>query len=128
MLDLIECGKGKLDDPVMMTWALRHYRDASVASPGLCRSMEEAWFDDLSLHRWIDAEDDDVLTDLFRSLPAQRFSNLKSTVLERWKSWSGSLARHATPVLLACPTDDVVSSFVEHIEFWSRCLQDRGDH
>lgn len=115
-MDLIECGKGKLDDPVMMTWALRRYRCARVASPELCRSMEEAWFDDLTLHRWIDAEDDDVLTDLFRNLPVQRFLNLKSMVLERWKSWSGPLARHATPVLLDCPTDDVVSSFKEHIE------------
>lgn len=116
MLDPLECGKGKLDDPVMMTWALRRYRCARVASPDLCRSMEEAWFDDLSLHRWIDADDDDVLTDLFHSLPAKRFSNLRSTVLERWKTWKGPLARHAAPVLLESPVDDVVSTFVEHIE------------
>ena len=116
MLDLLECGKGKLDDPIIMTWALRRYQHARVQSPELCRSMEEAWFDDLTLRRWIDAEDDDVLTTLFHILPAKQFSNLKPTVVERWKTWSGPLAHHATPVLLESPLEDVIQLFVKHIE------------
>lgn len=115
-MDLLECGKGKLDDPIIMTWALHRYRNARVQSPELCRSMEEAWFDDLTLHRWIDAEDDDVLTTLFRILPVKRVSNLKTTVLERWKTWSGPLAHQATPILLESPLEDVIPLFIEHIE------------
>ena len=115
MLDLLNCGKGKLDDPIIMTWALQRYQDARARSADLCRSMEEEWFHDLTLRRWIDAEDQEILPTLFRVLPVERFSNVNSAVFERWKTWSGPLARQATPVLLGNPAD-AVPLFAEHIQ------------
>jgi hypothetical protein len=115
MLDLLNCGKGKLDDPIIMTWALQRYQDARARSAVLCRSMEEEWFDDLTLRRWIDTEDQEILPELFRVLPVERFSNVNSAVFERWKTWSGPLARQATPVLLGNPADAVLL-FAEHIQ------------
>jgi hypothetical protein len=69
MRQLIECGKNKLDDPILMTWALRRYEHAQLRGPDLCRSMEEAWFHDLALRRWIDSSDHTLLKELFRILP-----------------------------------------------------------
>ena len=115
MLDLLDCGKGKLDDPIIMTWALQRYQDARARSADLCRSMEEEWFHHLTLRRWIDAEDQEILPTLFRILPVERFSTVNSAVFERWKTWSGPVARQATPVLLGNPAD-AVPLFAEHIQ------------
>jgi hypothetical protein len=68
MRQLIECGKNKLDDPIL-TWALRRYQHAQLRGSDLCRSMEEAWFHDLALRRWIDSSDHTLLEELLRILP-----------------------------------------------------------
>jgi hypothetical protein len=116
MLDLIECGRNKLDDPVLMTWALRRYEHAQARCRDLSRSMEEAWFDDLTLRRWIDANDRGILTELFRVLPVRRFSNLKPAIVKRWEAWSGPLAYHSKTVLLESPMEEVLPLFARHIQ------------
>ena len=116
MLDLIECGRNKLEDSILMTWALRRYEHAQAQCGDLSRSMEEAWFDDLTLRRWIDGNDREILTELFRVLPVRRFSNLTPVIAKRWDAWSGSLAYHATTVLLENPLEEVLPLFARHIE------------
>ena len=69
----------------------------------------------MTLRRWIDAKDQEILPTLFRVLPVERFSNVNSAVFERWKTRSGPLARQAIPVLLGNPAD-AVPLFAEHIQ------------
>lgn len=115
MLDLLNCGKGKLEDPIIMEWALRRYEAASVHSKDLCKSMEETWFGDSILLHWIDAEDEQILSSMFRRLPSDRFSNVRSTILERWKSWSGPISGWTMLVIMENPAD-AAPLFVQHIE------------
>jgi len=115
MRHLIEYGRNKLDDPVLMTWALRRYEHAHVRGSELCRSMEEEWFHDLALRRWIDSSDQAVLESLFRVLPPQLFANVRAEILDRWATWSGRLGAAATTVLMACPLQDVIPLIARHI-------------
>ena len=61
--------------------------------------MEQAWFDDLTLRRWLDSDNEDILTRLFVDLPADRFANLGQAIGEHWGGWSGNLAYHSAPIL-----------------------------
>ena len=99
MTDLTALAQGKLNDPILLKWALQRYRDAPLSAPQRREAMERAWFDDLSLRRWLDSDDQDMLADLFSQLPAERFANLGQAIGERWDHWGGSLAYHAAPVL-----------------------------
>ncbi len=99
MTDLIELAKGKLSDPLLMEWALDRYRDAEKVDSRIREAMEQAWFDDLTLRRWLDNDDRDILTRLFSQLPATRFANLGQAIGERWGQWNGSLASRSASVL-----------------------------
>jgi hypothetical protein len=119
MRQLIECGKNKLDDPILMTWALRRYEHAQLRGSDLCRSMEGAWFHDLALRRWIDSSDHTLLEELFRILPSQLFVNVRPRIVDRWITWSGGLAAEATTVLMKCRLEgleEVLPLFARHIE------------
>ncbi len=116
VLDRIECAKGKLDAPDVMTWALRRYEQAQLRGPQYCRPMEEAWFHDLALRRWLDSDDRDILEDALRILPARLFANLRPAVVERWSGWSGHLGARATPLLVEGPLDDVSRLLARHME------------
>ena len=108
MRQSIECGKNKLDDPILMTWALRRYQHAQLRGSDLCRSMEEPWFHDLALRRWIDSSDRTLLEQLFRILPPQLFANVRPRIVDRWITWSGGLGAEATTALVKCPLEEVL--------------------
>ena len=116
MLDLIECAKGKLDDPDVMGWALRRYQQAQLRGWQHCRPMEEAWFHDLALRRWLHGDDGDILEDALRILPSRLFANLRPAIVERWSGWSGHLGARATRILVEGPSDDVRRLFARHLE------------
>jgi SEC-C motif len=116
MRQLIECGKNKLDDPILMTWALRRYQYAQLRGTDLCRSMEEAWFHDLALRRWIDSSDQTLLEELLRILPARLFLNVRAPIVDRWITWSGRLGAEATNVLVTCTLEEVLALLARHIE------------
>ena len=63
-----------------------------MGDPQRRRAMEEAWFDDLTLRRWLDSDDHETLARLFSRLPPERFSNLGQAIGERWAGWAGNLA------------------------------------
>jgi hypothetical protein len=63
MTDLIELATGKLNDPILMDWALDRYRQAKGRSHSQ-EPMEQAWFDELTLRRWLNS-DDQVARGLF---------------------------------------------------------------
>jgi hypothetical protein len=75
--------------------------------------MEQAWFDDLTLLRWLDNDDHEALARLFLDLPAERFVNLVQAIGERWGHWGGPLAHHAAPVLARHAPDLAWRCFAE---------------
>ena len=116
MPDLIECISNKLDDPIVMNWALHRYEIAQLQDVEYCQAMEKAWFHDVALRRWIDTDDHTVLEALFRILPSRLFANLKPAVIERWSSWSGGPGAGATTILIECPIGQVIPLLARHIE------------
>jgi len=99
MTDLIELATGKRNDPILMDWAISRYWQMEKRHPQHREAMEQSWFDDLTLRRWLDSDNEDILTRLFVHLPAERFVNLGHTIGEHWGHWSGNLAYHSAPVL-----------------------------
>jgi tetratricopeptide (TPR) repeat protein len=116
MMDLLACAQNKLYDPIVMEWALLRYRHADLRGSDKCCEMERLWFHDLILSRWLDSHDHDILANMFRTLPARLFINLKQAVLSRWMGWSGSLGSCATPVLAKCAPEEAVPLLCRHIE------------
>ena len=88
MTDLIELATGKLNDPILMDWALDRYRQASKGQSHRQEEMEQAWFDELTLRRWLNSNDQETLNRLFVRLPEKQFANLAKAIGERWNDWS----------------------------------------
>jgi hypothetical protein len=117
MMDLLASAQNKLHDPIVMDWALRRYRHASLhGSDKWCCEMERLWFHDLTLSRWLESEHSDILANMFRTLPARLFVNLKQAVLSRWMEWSGSLGSCAAPVLVESAPEEAVTLLARHID------------
>ena len=55
MMDLLACAQNKLQDPIVMEWALLRYRHADLRGSDKCCEMERLWFHDLILGRWLDS-------------------------------------------------------------------------
>jgi hypothetical protein len=49
MIYLIELATGKLNDPILMDWAIDRYGQARKGHSERQKAMEQAWFDDLTL-------------------------------------------------------------------------------
>jgi SEC-C motif len=113
---LIDYGRNKLNDPILMGWALRRYERAQGRDSDLCRSMEEAWFHDLALRRWIDSGDHEVLEQLLRILPPRLFAGVRPEIVDRWGAWAGGLGVRAVGVLMECPLETVLPLIARHIE------------
>ncbi len=113
MLDIIECARGKLDDPIILKWALRRYGYAAKCAPEPAKAMERGWFDEETIRRWVEGPDtgEDMLADLLRELPARLFEGVKYEILQRWREWDERIAHHAISALLLNPSDDVVALF-----------------
>jgi len=119
VLDPIKCASGKLDNPDVMTWALRRYQQGKLRGPESRRPMEVAWFHDVALSRWLhgDGVDGaDILDDAFRILPPRLFSNLAPVIVERWSGWSGRLGARATPILVEGSRGDACRLFDRHLQ------------
>ncbi len=113
MTDIIELATGKLNDPILMDWAISRYRQMENCPPKHREAMDQAWFDELTLRRWLDSDNKDVLTSLFVHLPAERFVNLGQAIGERWSGWSGNLAYHSAPILARYQPDIAWKCFAE---------------
>ncbi len=116
MTDLLTCVRGKLDDPSLMDWALHHYEDTQSHDPILAHQMEQAWFDNLTLRRWIKSDDHYLLTRMFGHLPVECFVNIHMAIFEQWPQWSGSLAYQSAPVLTTCDPEQSASLFMKHLD------------
>ncbi|MET0051827.1 MAG: SEC-C metal-binding domain-containing protein [Candidatus Thiodiazotropha sp.] len=115
MSNLLQCARGKLDDPIVVEWALRRYGHTKDHNPDLAQEMAEAWFDDLTLQRLVTSEEDDLLTSLFNRLPVERWDNVHASVIERWPGWRSSLGYQSAPVLLRHDPAKAVVLFTDHL-------------
>lgn len=69
MLDPIISAKEKLDDPLMLEWALRYYNDLpenSIAEKGRVAST---WFHDLFIAQLLERNETETLSHLFNTYP-----------------------------------------------------------
>ncbi len=113
MIGLIELATGKLNDPILMAWAIDRYRQAGKGRSQRQKAMEHAWFDDLTLCRWLKSDDQETLNRLFARLPEERFANLGQAIGERWNKWGGNLAYHSAPILTRYQPDSAWRCFAE---------------
>jgi hypothetical protein len=113
MMDLIELATGKLNDPMLMDWAIDRYREAREGRSERQKLMEQTWFDALTLRRWLNSDDQEILNRVFVHLPGERFANLGQAVGERWNTWNGSLAFHSAPILARYQPDLAWRRFAE---------------
>ena len=110
--DLIELGRGKMEDLLVMSWALRRY---SMAERRLQGRMDEAWFGDSTLRRWLESGDEELLRDLLDALPAGRFSGFASSIAERMDGWKWLPYECAVSCLLEISPESLIQPFDEAV-------------
>lgn len=111
MSDPIACAAGKLDDPLMLEWALRYYEHLPDSARDSRIRIEATWFHDLFLAQLIEQAETDSLSRLFRYLPPKHFANLTTLIVKHWPDWPGRVARAATKVLAVNAAEDLLSLF-----------------
>jgi len=99
MLDPILSAKEKLDDPLMLEWALRYYNNLPENILEEKTRIESTWFHDLFIAQLIERNETETLSRLFNALPAQHFSSLTNLIIKRWSEWPASLANTAIQIL-----------------------------
>ena len=99
MLDPIISAKEKLDDPLMLEWALRYYNDLPENRLEEKARIESTWFHDLFIAQLIERNETETLSRLFNALPAQHFSSLTNLIIKRWPECPASLANTAIQIL-----------------------------
>ncbi|MDO8813695.1 MAG: SEC-C metal-binding domain-containing protein [Gallionella sp.] len=104
-----------LDDPIMMEWAVHYYHDLPP-HPELKGQLENLWFHDVIIKRWMDADDPDVLSLMFLYLPAQRFSMFASAMSSRWGAWPSQLTNSAAGILASVSPELAVETFGRYLE------------
>ena len=57
-----------LDDPIMMKWAVHYYNDLPSNS-SLRMKLENLWFHDVTILRWMDSDDHEVQGLIFLYVP-----------------------------------------------------------
>ncbi|WP_240905850.1 SEC-C metal-binding domain-containing protein [Thiorhodococcus mannitoliphagus] len=115
MTNLIDLAKGKLNDPILMDWAIDRYKDAAPAGASRRHAMESNWFDEVTLQRWLDSNEEELLGRLFRELPTERFASLGGAISARWSGWSNNLAHQAAFVFGRVAPDLALACFRDAI-------------
>jgi tetratricopeptide (TPR) repeat protein len=101
MKNIIAAAKDKLDDPVIIEWAIYYYRDLPVHYQDEKNRIETEWFNEFFIAQMVERGETDVLTQLFWELPPEHFSNLKGIIIKNWPIWPTSLVCAAAQVLAA---------------------------
>ena len=125
MTDLIELAKGKLDDSIIRQWAIRQYSAHIDHSPAVAEEMLSSWFDDLSLSKWLKAENESHLSRLFSALPTERFQGIHKTIMELWLNWVGADASNSISTLIqnSKEKEEIVALIQQHIEANFGCCE-----
>ena len=99
MQDLIAAANGKLDDPLMLEWALDYYDSLPQNAQDIRARIEATWFHDLFIAKLIEQDETEMLPRLFYSLPARHFATLTALIVKRWPDWPADLASSAIGAL-----------------------------
>lgn len=117
--DVITAAAGKLDDPLVLDWAIGRYESLPRNAVDQRARMEALWFHDVFIAQLIDVADSDTLARLFRLLPPAHFANVTSSMVRRWMEWPDALAGAAARPLAANAPD----SLLELFEAWLRRVE-----
>jgi hypothetical protein len=117
--DVITAAAGKLDDPLVLDWAIGRYESLPRNAVDQRARMEALWFHDVFVAQLIDVADSDTLARLFRLLPPAHFANVTSSMVRRWMEWPDALAGAAARPLAANAPD----SLLELFEAWLRRVE-----
>lgn len=111
MSDLIARAAGKLDNPLMVKWALRYYDDLPKNARDSRARIEATWFHDIFMAQLIERVDTEFLSRLFRFLPSSHFVNLTALIVKHWPDWPDQVAGAATKVLADNAPEELLSLF-----------------
>ena len=95
---LMTLASQQLDDPLILEWAIRRYRDTPRRDIATRSRMESEWFHDLTLTRALERPNFHAAR-LLRELPPRCFTNLRDVLMRGWRDGSPSMARGAAGVL-----------------------------
>lgn len=116
MIDIITAAKGKLDDPLMLEWAIRYYGDLPKSAESERAAIEETWFHEALLAELIDSGETRLLNNLLREFPARRLTGLGHLLIEHWPAWPGSLSATVSEILTAIAPDELIRLYRDAID------------
>ena len=99
-----------IENPFVTRWILRRLDRISEFDPVKAEKIKEL-FNDISIAKLIEQNDSEVLTSLFRILPAQRFAKLVSVLCEKWPSWNDTVACWSAPIIAELDADSFLYLF-----------------
>lgn len=116
MINVIAAARGKLDNPVMLQWAIRYYNDLPKNAESERSAIEETWFHDEVLAELIDSDETMLLNELLREFPPRRLTNLSHLLVKHWPTWPGSLSETVSGLLMEIAPDELIRLYRDAIE------------
>jgi len=116
MINVITAAKGKLDNPVMLEWAIRYYNDVPKSAESERSAIEDTWFHDVLLAELIESEETTLLNNLLRKYPARRLTNLSHLLVKHWPAWPGALSATVSAILMEIAPDELIRLYRDAID------------
>lgn len=104
-----------LDDPIMMKWAVHYYNDLAPNS-ALRIKLENLWFHDVTIQRWIDSDDHEVQGLMFHYLPEQRYAMFAPAIASHWGEWSTGVTESAARILVTVAPERAAEAFKNYLK------------
>lgn len=118
MINLITAANGKLDDPIMQEWAINFYRHLPINAHAERNQIETEWFHELFIVQLCDRGDTSVLSQFFRELPPQHFSNCTHLLVKHWAAWPASVSLSAAHILAVNAPAELLRLYQQHLELF----------
>lgn len=116
MINVITAAKGKLDNPVMLEWAVNYYDDLPESAESERSAIEETWFHDVLLAELIESGETTLLNNLLRKFSARRLTNLSHLLVKHWPAWPGSLSATVSELLREIAPDELIRLYRDAID------------
>ena len=116
MINVITAAQGKLDNPLMLEWAIYYYSGLPKSAESRRAEIEDTWFHELMLAQLIDSDDTSLLHSLLRAFPARRLTGLSHLLVKHWSTWPASLAATVSEILLEIAPEEMLRLYGEAIE------------
>jgi len=95
----------------MRQWAVQFYSDLPKHAHDQRIQIEADWFHEFFIAQLINRGETTLLTQLFRVLPPQHFSNLKTLFLKNWAVWPRPLVGSAAKILAIVDPEELLRLF-----------------